>query len=616
MTRPYGSLVDLLQARASERGDDVAFTFLMDGEREGGRFTFAELDERARVIAAALRDHEITPGDRALLLYPPSLDFIPAFFGCLYAGVIAVPAYPPQPAQLARTLPRLLSIVGDADVSIILGNESVVEAAARMVGAAPALASLPWLATETLPASYAGEWREPGIGADHLAFLQYTSGSTASPKGVMVSHANLLHNLAYASHAAENDQATVSVSWLPVIHDMGLIEGVLGPIFGGYPAFLMAPASFLHRPVRWLRAITRYRATTSGGPNFAYDLCVRKITDAQRGELDLRSWRTAYNGAEPIRADTLESFHARFRDVGFRWRSFYPVYGLAESTLLVSTGGPTYEPVIHDASSEALARGHLRPVRRGSAATRPFVSSGPVSFGTRVVIADPLTRERCADGRVGEIWVASPSVARGYWRRESETRETFHARLAGGDGPFLRTGDLGAARDGELFVTGRIKDVLIVRGLKHYPQDIERTAEHQHVAIRPGCSAAFSIDGADGEAVALAMEVDPRCAPQPDDPAERDACLRTIIDLVRAAIVDHHGIVLSAVSVLPVGAMPKTSSGKLRRRACGAAFADGTLDELARWIPRPERSEGSAAGRAEAELSRFAREHVALRTGT
>ena len=247
-----------------------------------------------------------------MLLYPPGLDFIPAFFGCLYAGVIAVPAYPPQPSQASRTLPRLLSIVADADVAIVLANASVVDAATRMSIDAPALAAIPWLATDTLPEHDTGEWREVAIDTHDLAFLQYTSGSTASPRGVMVSHANLLHNLAYASHAANRDRSTRSVSWLPVIHDMGLIEGVLGPIFGGYPAFLMAPASFLHRPIRWLRAITRYRASTSGGPNFAYDLCVRKVTEAQRDALDLSSWRTAYNGAEPIRAETLEAFHARF----------------------------------------------------------------------------------------------------------------------------------------------------------------------------------------------------------------------------------------------------------------------------------------------------------------
>ena len=615
MSARHSTLVDLLQARAAEQGSDTAFTFLVDGEHEGPRVTYAELDERARVIASELRERGVNAGDRALLLYPPGLDFIPAFFGCLYAGMIAVPAYPPQPSQASRTLPRLLSIVADADVAIVLANANVVDAATRMAAEAPTLAAIPWLATDTL-ARESVLWRGAAIEPHDLAFLQYTSGSTASPRGVMVTHANLLHNLAYASHAADRDRSTRSVSWLPVIHDMGLIEGVLGPIYGGYPAFLLAPASFLHRPIRWLRAITRYRASTSGGPNFAYDLCVRKITDAQRDELDLSSWRTAYNGAEPIRAETLEAFHARFKDVGFRWRSFYPVYGLAESTLLVSTGGRDYEPVIHDASTDALARGQLRIARASKAGSRPLVSSGPASFGTRVLIVDPHTRQRCTDGRVGEIWVDSPSVARGYWRRESETRETFDARLAGGEGPFLRTGDLGALHDGELFVAGRLKDVLIVRGLKHYPQDIEHTAERQHAAIRPGCSAAFSIDRDGGEAVVLAMEVDRRHAPQLDDPSECDAFLAELIQRVREAVVDHHGIVLSAVSVLRHGGMPKTSSGKLRRRACRDAFRDGSLDEMARWVVDPDLAGIVLAARPAEHIELYARDEIVLGTGT
>jgi acyl-CoA synthetase (AMP-forming)/AMP-acid ligase II len=616
MSAAHKTLVELLRARSAEQGGDVAFTFLVDGEHEGPRCTFAELDAGARAVASALRERGVRPGDRALLLYPPGLEFIPAFFGCLYSGVIAVPAYPPQPSQASRTLPRLLSIVADADVAIVLANSNVADAAARMMGEAPGLGSIPWLATDTVSDGRAEDWREVAIASDDLAFLQYTSGSTASPRGVMVSHANLLHNLAYASHAADRDRSTRSVSWLPVIHDMGLIEGVLGPVFGGYAAYLMAPASFLHRPIRWLRAITRYRASTSGGPNFAYDLCVRKITEAQRAELDLSSWRAAYNGAEPIRAETLEAFHARFKDVGFRWRSFYPVYGLAESTLLVSTGDRDYEPVIRDVSSDALTRGHLKPARPRGSATRPLVSSGPVSFGTRVVVVDPSTRQQCSDGRVGEIWVESPSVAGGYWRRDGESRETFHAHLAGGDGPFLRTGDLGALHDGELFVTGRLKDVLIVRGFKHYPQDLEHTAERQHAAIRPGCSAAFSIDGDDDEAVVIALEVDRRQVPQLDDPAERDGFLASLIDRVRVAVVEHHGIVLSAVSVLSHGAMPKTSSGKLRRRACRDAFRDGSLDEIARWVTDPELASPPVAGRAARSLKRCERNDVVLGTGT
>jgi acyl-CoA synthetase (AMP-forming)/AMP-acid ligase II len=576
----YQNLVDVLRERARHRAHDRAFTFLTDGEVEGDSLAYAELDARARSIAAALVSHGLIPGERALLLYPPGLEFIAAFFGCLYAGVIAVPAYPPQPSQLGRTLPRLLSILADADVAIVLCDTTVSRAGKGMAAHAPALANIPWLTTDRLGDSRAEEWRGRPIAADHLAFLQYTSGSTASPRGVMVSHANLLHNLAYARHQGGNGLDTVSVSWLPVIHDMGLIEGVLQPIFAGYPAYLMAPPSFLQRPIRWLRAITRHRATNSGAPNFAYDLCVRKIDDDQLRELDLSAWRIAYNGAEPIRRDTLVAFHERFRAAGFRWRSFFPVYGLAESTLLVSTGDRDYEPVIREVDAADIARGFAGAPRDGAAA-RALVSSGPHGFGTRVVIVDVPTCTPCADGEVGEIWVSSPSVARGYWRRDADTAETFRARLADGTGPFLRTGDLGTLIAGELFVTGRVKDVIVLRGYKYYPQDIELTAERQHTAIRGGCSAAFAVESEDGEAVALALEVDPRQLP-PDQDA-REELFAELVDGVRAAVTAEHGVILSLVAIVSLGGVPKTSSGKLRRGACREALLDGSLGEIARW---------------------------------
>lgn len=579
----YQTLVDVLRERVWERSTERAFTFLTDGETEGSALSYGELDAKARSIAAALASHGLIPGERALLLYPPGLEFIAAFFGCLYAGIVAVPAYPPQPSQLARTLPRLLSILADADVAIVLCDTGVSRAGKAMTTHAHALANIPWLSTDRLGDSRADEWVRQRISTDHLAFLQYTSGSTASPRGVMVSHANLLHNLAYACHQGRNGRDTVSVSWLPVIHDMGLIEGVLQPIFAGYPAHLMAPASFLQRPMRWLSAITRYRVTNSGAPNFAYDLCVRKVSDDQLRELDLSSWRVAYNGAEPIRRDTLVAFHERFRAAGFRWKSFFPVYGLAESTLLVSTGDRDYEPVTRDADALQLAAGRVITPNRGSP-TKSLVSSGPHGCGTRVLIVDPTTSTPCADGRVGEIWVSSPSVARGYWRRDIESAETFRARLADGTGPFLRTGDLGTMIGGELFVTGRAKDVIVIRGYKYYPQDIELTAERQHAAIRAGCSAAFALDEGDGESVGLAIELDPRQLPT--ELEDRELAFAEIIDALRAAVATEHGLMLSVIAIVSVGGVPKTSSGKLRRGACRDALVDGSLGAVATWTAR------------------------------
>ena len=577
------TLIDILRRRATDNHDAVAYTFLIDGEQEGPRVTYGDLDRSARAIAVMLRERGVRPGDRALLLYPPGLDFIAAFFGCAYAGVVAVPSFPPHPAQFSRTLPRLVGIATDAQLSAVLSTQEIAASATAMARYAPMLGRFPWLATNVPQDDTADLWRDPDITPDALAFLQYTSGSTSSPKGVMVSHANVLHNLGYANHVEENDETSVSVSWLPVIHDMGLIEGVHEPAYAGYPAYLMAPAAFLQRPVRWLRAITRYRATNSGGPNFAYDLCARKVSTAQREELDLSSWRVAYNGAEPIRAETLTAFHDKFERVGFQWRSFYPVYGLAEATLLVSSGGRAHEPTIHEAEASGLTRGVLRRPTDPGSVPRTLVGCGPAGCDTKILIVDPVSRTPCEEGSVGEIWVSSPSVARGYWGRERETAEAFDARLATGEGPFLRTGDLGAMTDGEIVVTGRLKDVLIIRGLKHYPQDLELTAERQHPALRAGCSAAFAIDGDAGDAVAMALEVDPRQLA-----ADCVECLRQFREIsasVRRAIADEHGIVLYAVSLLPRGAIPKTSSGKLRRQACRTAFLDGTLDEASRWPP-------------------------------
>jgi acyl-CoA synthetase (AMP-forming)/AMP-acid ligase II len=572
MTTDFPSLVEMLRHRAATAGDTIAYTFLVDGEHEGDAITYGQLDRRARAIAATLQGRGLEAGSRALLLYPPGLDFIAAFFGCLYAGVVAVPSYPPHPAQVSRALPRLLAITCDAEVSVVLCSEPVAVMAPAVAALAPALATLAWLATDEIDERRAMAWQAPPLDANALAFLQYTSGSTAAPKGVMVSQANLLHNLGYANYVEENDGTSVSVSWLPVIHDMGLIEGVLEPAFAGYPAYLMAPASFLQRPIRWLQAITRYRATNSGGPNFAYDLCVRKIGAAQREPLDLSTWRVAYNGAEPIRRDTLVAFHDSFARHGFRWNAFYPVYGLAEATLVVSSGRRDYEPRFVDADTAAL--------REGRAPATPLVSCGPAGCGTRVVIVDPDTSEPCPDDSVGEIWVASPSVARGYWNRPAETRRTFHAHLCDGAGPFLRTGDLGVLRDGEVVVTGRLKDLLIVRGLKHYPQDIELTAERSDAAVRAGCVAAFAVDVDGAENVVVAAEIDPRrlSATIGDD----GAC-HAIATAIRRAVAEQHGIQLHAVVLLSIGALPKTSSGKLRRHACRSAFDDGTLDELHRW---------------------------------
>jgi acyl-CoA synthetase (AMP-forming)/AMP-acid ligase II len=605
MTPDYHSLVSMLRHRALHQENCRAYTFLGDGENENAVLTYAQLDRRARTIAAALADRGVRPGDRGILLYPPGLDFITAFFGAIYAGVIAVPCYSPHRLHLARSLPRLTAIIANAEPSAVLCTAEIAELSAG-VAHVLGLHALPWIATDTLGDDASDTWNEPDVDPSTVAFLQYTSGSTAAPRGVMVSHGNLLHNLAVINHVQENDSDSVSVSWLPIIHDMGLIEGVLEPVYGGYPAYLMAPVTFLQRPVRWLRAITKYRATNSGGPNFAYDLCARKVNAEQLNNLDLSTWRVAYNGAEPIRSETLTAFYRTFRDCGFRWQSFYPVYGLAEATLLVTSGRRSYQPVFLNADASALCRGRIEEASPdGSSRRVSLVSSGPPAFGVRVLIVNPDTCRCCAPREIGEIWLSSPSVTKGYWRCAEETSQTFGARLDDdGSGPYLRTGDLGVFIDGELFVAGRLKDLLIVRGFKHYPQDLELTVERQHPAIRPGCVAVFALEEHD-EHIAVAAELDPRHLDiTGTNPLEFLSLLReargarAISDLIGTicqAVAEIHGIQLHTVALLKPGALPKTSSGKIRHHVCAQALLGGQLGEVVRWIKPNTTPSASAA---------------------
>src|SRR6185369_14116547 len=444
------SLPEVLRQRAGATPDRISHTFLSDGEEEQDRLSYAGLHERALAIAAALT-RRCTPGARVLLLYPPGLDFLAAFFGCLYAGMTAVPAYPPRSP---RMMPRLLAVLHDARPEAALALAAALPRIRGWMERTAEGGALAWIATDVLEPSPSG-WMPAPPDGDSIAFLQYTSGSTSAPKGVMVTHANLAHNQRVIQEACGHSEQSVFVSWLPPYHDLGLIGNLLQAVWVGAPCVLMAPVAFLQSPVRWPRAVSRYRATTSGGPNFAYDLCVRKIPEKEREGLDLSSWTVAFNGAEPVRAGTLDRFSAAFSPAGFRRSAFYPCYGLAEATLMVSGNRPGEGPWV-----------------RGS--SNPIVGCGRVLPGLEAVIVDPATAAPCAPGEVGEIWLAGGSVARGYWNRPRESAETFGARLSGDAadrGPYLRTGDLGSLEGEQLCVAGRIKDLVILRGRNHYPQD-------------------------------------------------------------------------------------------------------------------------------------------------
>ncbi|HNB69700.1 MAG TPA: type I polyketide synthase [Acidobacteriota bacterium] len=601
------TVVELLTRRATEFADKRVYLYLADGEVEAAQLTFAEVDRRARAIAATLQQKQAT-GESALLLYPASLDFATAFFGCLYGGVIGVPAYPPHPQRVNRTLPRLQAIAADAKAKFVMTTRQVYSMAEMLFDQAPDLARMEWVVTDEIPDSVAETWQPPDITPDSLAFLQYTSGSTSIPKGVMVTHRNMLCNAAYYRDGWEHTPDTVTVTWMPNFHDLGLMDGIIQPIYTGYQSVLMSPVAFLQRPLRWLQAISKYRASYSAGPNFAFDLCVRKISPEQRAALDLSCWKAALNAAEPVRRETMERFTKAFEGCGFRWKTFSPGFGLAEATLKVAATRREDDPVFCTVDAQALEQHKVIEVPASSPAENIRMLAGcgkpaPEPSGVRVVIVNPDSMTACAPDEVGEIWVSGPGVAVGYWRREEETEHTFRAYLADtGEGPFLRTGDLGFMKDGVLFIAGRLKDMIIIDGRNLYPHDIELTVEQSHPAIRPGCTAAFSVDSADGEHLVVVAEIERRerarggerrSSTELKDPSAAD--VRTIQAAIRQAVAEFHDVHVYTVDLIKPGTILKTSSGKIQRSACRQAFLHRQLEFLPTETPSLGLSEDSSS---------------------
>lgn len=568
--RDRSTLVELLLTRAQHRPERCAYTFLADGENETGHLTYGELDGRARVIAAWLQSQGLT-GERALLLYPPGLEYVSAFWGCLYAGVIAVPAYPPH---RNRPMPRLSAIAADAEAAVVLTTAEILTEVNQRVQQMPDLRALCWQSTNTLDGDLMSAWRDPESGGDTLAFLQYTSGSTAAPKGVMVSHANLVANQRMIQQAMSHDEELVLVSWLPPYHDMGLIGNLLQPIYVGGRSVSMPPVAFLKKPLLWLTEISRHQGrVTSGAPNFAYDLCVSRTSPEQRASLDLSRWRVAYNGSEPVRKETIERFTESFAPAGFRPEAMYPCYGLAEATLIVTGGRSASRPVFLTVQKAALEEHAVVAATGADDAVQSLVGCGRTILDQQIVIAHPETLAECAPGQIGEIWVAGPNVTKGYWNRSEETAQAFDAYLSrSGGGPFLRTGDLGFLDHGELFITGRLKDLIIIAGRNIYPQDVELTSEKSHAAVQPGASAAFAVTASGPEQLGVALEVK-REHCQKLDPDE-------VVAAVRQAVAAEHQVRVERVILVRPAGIPKTSSGKIQRRLCRSKWLAGELDTL------------------------------------
>jgi acyl-CoA synthetase (AMP-forming)/AMP-acid ligase II/thioesterase domain-containing protein/acyl carrier protein len=584
------TLINILMERAVSQPEKMAYTFLVDGKNQGASLTYGQLDRQARAGASHLQSR-ISPGDRALLIYPQGLDFLAAFFACLYAGVVAIPTPAPQASRLNRLLPRLRSIIEDASAVAILTTASLQSQLESTVAELAGDLSISWYATDTIAASLAEKWMKPEINRNTLAYLQYTSGSTSSPKGVMLTHGNLIHHLADQQQGCGYDSESITVTWMPYFHDYGLVEGMLQPLHNCTPAYLMSPYAFIKRPIRWLQAISDYRATHSQAPNFAYAYCVEKITSEQSQTLDLSCWQAAGNAAEPINPKAINRFCATFKSCGFRRRSFAPAYGLAEATLLVTTSGKTDPPVFCQVSPQEFAKNRIVSSETG----QKLVGSGKVLPNTQVEIVHPETLTRCPVDEVGEIWVANQGVAAGYWQRRDVTQETFQAYLTDtGTGPFLRTGDLGFMKDGELFVTGRRKDLIIIRGQNYYPQDIEWTVETSHPALRANYAAAFSVEVEGVEQLVVAVEVERKASKN----LNSDEVFRSI----RQAVAEHHELPVYKIVLLKPGSIPKTSSGKIQRHACRARLLDGSLDSIANWTLKTATSEEYAVPQSEYEF--------------
>ena len=563
------SLSELFRDRADAQPDQMAYTYLVDGEDHTQVATYREIDQRARAIAARLQQLG-SRGERALLLYDSGLEYIAALVGCLHAGVVAVPVYPPDPMRMARMGPRLQAIAGDSGARLVLGMGEDLQRSAPLLNTAEQIETR--LATDDIDIALANAWSPVPLDRESLALLQYTSGSTGTPKGVMVRHGNLLQNLSQIEQTLDIPGA-VAAAWLPLYHDLGLIGFVLQAWYSGRPMILMSPVAFFQRPIRWLRTISKYRATTTGAPDFGYDLCVQRIKPDELRDLDLSCWKIAISGAEPVRAETIDRFVEKFAPHGVRREIFRPCYGLAEATLMVTRAKPISGETARWFDADALTAGRAIRTAENTEHARCLVRCGRTPLRQSIAIVDPRSTVEVPEMHIGEVWVSGLNVAGGYWNRPEETEATFNAFLPDGRGPYLRTGDLGFLDGGELFLTGRLKDLIIIAGRNHHPEDIERTVEKSHAALRPYCGAVFSIDHDGRERMVIVHEV---ARPKRHD-------LDAICDDIRRDVFTRHDIVVDRVVLISSGTLPKTSSGKVQRSTCREYLESDRLSVLRQW---------------------------------
>lgn len=563
------TLPEVLQMRAGQTPDKIAFIFLNDGDNDEVRITFRELDKAARSIADYLL-RKVKKGERALMLFPPGMDFIKALFGCLYSGVIAVPAYPPRKN---RSLERIRLMVVDSGASVVMSTSEIFAGSEKNFQDVDELRSLPWVVTDNTSIASVSAAFTIDVLPGQTALLQYTSGSTGLPKGVMVAHSNIMRNCDFIRCSFGFSQQSIGVSWLPSFHDMGLVGQIFQPVFTGFTSVLMPPVAFLQKPVRWMKAFSKYRGTMGGAPNFAFDLLADNTTQEEREGLDLSSIKTIYCGAEPIRRSTFERFAEVYKPYGLKTEMLYPCYGMAETTLITSGPPSMRGPVYLCVSGNALEKNIIEQVTPDRPDARYLTGVGFPWLDTKVRIINPETLVPCSETEVGEVWVSGSSVTFGYWNNHEVTEEVFHAKIKNeAELNWLRTGDLGFFHNGELYITGRLKDVIIIHGRNYYPQDIEFHAEASHPALQSNASAAFSVDIDDEEKLVIVVEV--------QRPHMRELDVHAVCDAIREKISEEFELNVYAIQLLRAASILKTSSGKIQRRAIREGFLNRTLQVI------------------------------------
>lgn len=600
------TFIELLKWRAENQPDKLAYQFLDNGETEGFSYTYAELDKRARSVAAQLQKI-MKKGDRVILVFDNDLEYIAVFYACLYAGIISAPLHPPG---RNKSMYRISSVTKDAYAEVILTTSKLKEELKDQFSADPVLKDLNWISTDEMSNDHADEWKDPGIINNDIAFLQYTSGSTGSPKGVMVTHDNLLYNIyatlyRYSLLELDPKRNDSLVTWAPLFHDLGLIFCTLLPLYAGFPCYMMTPESFIQRPIRWLETISKYGSSISGAPNFAYELLANRVSPDEVKTLDLSTWDIAMNGSEPVRADTLEKFADHFAPAGFKPHYFSSAWGQAETTIIITTTEKDKAPVIKNFDKASLENHKVKEIpfeKDNNENGVRLVGHTMDMLDAKAIIVDPKTLTRCMEDQVGEIWVSGTTVTPGYYQKDEVNKETFTAYTSDtNEGPFLRSGDLGFIQDDQLYITGRYKDLIIIRGQNHYPQDIELTVERNHPALRLGCEAAFSVDVDDDEQLIIVQEINKKFIDKEKylfDPDE-------VCKAIRKAVSEEHNLNVYHILLLQPGTVRKTSSGKIQRNDNRNSYQDGSLSVIAQWregMPKAEFINENIEGRSKEKI--------------